>query len=455
MWKTFLDACDFADTKNSLNHKCKHSLAFSTKSFFSVLTPYILMTTRRIVNYDVFCAYSSSPTIGLTQKLHLWKATKDMIDNVTKLCPMIQIIDLERFVSCSNSILSLSKLHFLKNLCIWSNNITNDIVNNIADLTWIKELELCVYVESSFSCDDYIRKTFSNVSEELLANLFKSITRLISLKLFNFSNMNGSCLGSVNYMLRKLDLSVCHSLNDESLAMLCDRFCVLEELNLDLCKNLTDVGFQNLRYLSWTLQIFNASGTNIDTGLVGLSEMKFLRELDLSHCHKLSNQSLINLSGVSSLNILDISNCYTMTHDWIKYIVSLKNIKTLDVHCIDDIDMKFLGEMTSLHNLIIHDAYKISAVGIKYLQALSQLYCLKLYNCFTIELLIKEIGGITSLHTLECSARRNDCNRESFSHDCHIRDLDLNDKCFKSLSNCHHLKNEKVSFRRYCKEQMI
>ena len=152
------------------------------------------------------------------------------------------------------------------------------------------------------------------LSDEAIINI-SHLTSIEALSLDGCRCLTDRSLAAISnfYELEKLDLSQCDLLTDEGLEHLHD-LEFLNELSLGWCRLVTDGGLDTLTQQpgrSTTLRILRLARCPItDQGVVHLSRLTALEELDLNGCSSIGSSALGNtLGSLTNLTSLDVSYC--------------------------------------------------------------------------------------------------------------------------------------------------
>ncbi len=204
--------------------------------------------------------------------LHLSSA----IENINPISNLTNLTDLELRVPQVSDLKSISTLHGLKSLRIYSGNLKS--IQPISQLTNLEHLRLC------------LRESKIDINP---------ISNLINLQYLDLSgNRSLTDVNSLGNLIKLeyIDLSSCNNLiNLTSIAKLNQ----LKTLKLDFCISLTDLTF--------------------------ISSLNSISYLSISSCELLSN--LFPLENLLSLSYLDLSGCKRLK--FVKPISKLPNLKEL------------------------------------------------------------------------------------------------------------------------------
>eukprot|EP00984_Skeletonema_dohrnii_P003939 scaffold1350_cov137-Skeletonema_dohrnii-CCMP3373.AAC.19 len=155
--------------------------------------------------------------------------------------------------------------------------------------------------------------------------------------------------------LRQLDLSQCDLITNEGLNNLAN-LDQIEELSLGWCRLISDGGLEILseqRNRPQTLRVLHLARCPItDDGLVHLSKLEQLQELDLNGCSKLSSQALsFALGKLVCLSSLDVSYCPgILRFSWQGKVDALKSLE-LNYSAVRDSHISHLKHLPMLEEL--------------------------------------------------------------------------------------------------------
>ncbi|KAJ8680894.1 hypothetical protein QAD02_016681 [Eretmocerus hayati] len=181
--------------------------------------------------------------------------------------------------------------------------------------------------------------------------------------------------------LQSLNLSGCYNMSDNGLnAALSQAFPALTELNLSLCKNITDASLGKIAHCLKNLETLHLGGCgNVsNTGLQLIAwGLRKLRRLDLRSCWNISDQGIAYLAGLHGEGNLDLEHlglqdCQRLTDEGLRHISlglanSLKSINLSFCVLITDSGMKHLAKIGSLCELDLRSCDNISEIGMAYL----------------------------------------------------------------------------------------
>lgn len=427
MWSIFINSYDFSMDNYDCRDPCLSKpplLAFCTKSLSCVLCPRIIRC-KRLTGYQ-FNICTHVPTIGLTQKVNLNDIDDNNVNHLIKSCPLLHEVTLcpyslheersdydddDNMIEKKKefNIQTLLRLPFLQSVTFRLKNITSIVLDQISQFTRLKEFCL---VRLDFDALD--------LSDDELGRAVSAMSLLQKLKLDlpSGNKMIGTFLNHVNPKLKSLSLSSFSNFNNKSFELLCNRFYILEELSL-LRAPIDDAVFMNLGHLPY-LKILELFQSNIDDGLEGISEMRFLQKLDLRMCGNITQKSIIYLHNLFSLRELHIWLNFPINNNIIEHLQGLSQLQELYLlgntagpatrntgnvgntgsTDIGNFDMKYFSKMTSLQKLSVM-GNSTNFTGFQHLKNLSNLHYFQLQHCNSIlNSGLIQIGEITSLRTL-------------------------------------------------------
>ena len=183
--------------------------------------------------------------------------------------------------------------------------------------------------------------------------------------------------------LSSLDMSGCAGINDTILAraLLKDDVSLtvdsLVELNLSLCKGLTDASSRVIVMKCPNLEVLDLGGcTGItNTSLSVLASLKKLRSLNLRSCWQVSDSGVMHLSSsAESLQQLNLQDCQKVSDTALRHLshslISKPGLSQLNLSfCanVSDSGMKSLSKISSLRSLNLRSCDNITDIGVGYL----------------------------------------------------------------------------------------
>lgn len=153
------------------------------------------------------------------------------------------------------------------------------------------------------------------ITKETLKQLAAICPNITELLLANNSQLSYADWGELLKFkyLQKLDISLCHSIKDEDLAIILKACPALTELKLDDCDRIGQAGFFEIARLTPKLLILDLSRTNItDAAVVDIAmKCRSLHTLKVSRCEQLSEKSIISVIRYGQgLRHLDLTRCH-------------------------------------------------------------------------------------------------------------------------------------------------
>jgi Leucine-rich repeat (LRR) protein len=290
------------------------------------------------------------------------------------------------------------------------------------------------------------------LSDEAIINI-SHLTSIEALSLDGCRCLTDRSLAAISnlYELQKLDLSQCDLLTDEGLDHLHD-LKYLVELSLGWCRLVTDTGLNVLTQQpgrSSNLRILRLARCPItDEGVVHLSRLSALEELDLNGCSSIGSSALGNtLGSLKNLTTLDVSYCPgILRSSWQGKIPSLKTLELCyssvrDVHLSRFADLPALEELNldsspigdwaiayladhnvvpNLTSLDLADT-EITDLGMAHLTKFEKLTRLSLFYCNISNNGLRHLKNMTSLEVLNLDSR--DVGDDGLAHLIHLKNL--------------------------------
>ena len=121
-----------------------------------------------------------------------------------------------------------------------------------------------------------------------------------------------------------------------------------------------------------------------DTDLELLSQLTFIKKLQLSGNFEITNDGLLHLSKISSLQHLNLYHCDKITNDGLDHLSELSSLQHLYLnHCnkITDDGLLHLSKLSSLQYIYVSCCREITDDGLVHLSKLSLLQHLALRYC--------------------------------------------------------------------------
>ncbi len=183
-----------------------------------------------------------------------------------------------------------------------------------------------------------------NVTSQLFCNIEKNeiVAVYPHLKSYNvlFNSMS-EALAEITALLpsnklKSLTLTACTKLTDQMLTNLITKNNGIEELNISLCSNITNLGFKEIHQLSESLNSLNFSNnsnvTDENQSLRILSKLKKLSTLNVKGCKQLGDELIdaikhlpiqdLNMSmcNISNIGIEQLIPCATRTLEYLSLL---------------------------------------------------------------------------------------------------------------------------------------
>lgn len=185
--------------------------------------------------------------------------------------------------------------------------------------------------------------------------------------------------------IESLNLSGCFNINDWALShALSQEMPTLTELNLSLCKQITDRSLEKIAHYWKNLEVLELGGcTNItNTGLLLVSwGLKKLKTLNLRSCRYISDHGIGHLCGLGEhgyaafgtleLEHLGLQDCQKLTDQALKHVsTGLVNLKSLNLSfcgSVTDSGIKCLSKLPCLKIVNLRSCDNVTDTGLGYL----------------------------------------------------------------------------------------
>lgn len=226
------------------------------------------------------------------------------------------------------------------------------------------------------------------------------VTNLQSLKILDLSccvlitDVGLSCISKLT-SLEELYLCQCAEISDKGLDLVCT-LSRLRHLDISGCYDVTDFGLFHIYYYLQYLEVLKLMGCTKITN-VGLSYLKSLNltELDISldlfsgqgRCMKINDAGMLHVSTITSLLQLNISCCDYISDGALKHLSQLKQLTRLNVSCcikVSDHGLYHVSLLPSLRELDISMCVKVSDEGIGHLCRMGSLRKVDLHGCSAV-----------------------------------------------------------------------
>lgn len=297
----------------------------------------------------------------------LW-LTDNTLRHISTLTDLKRLTISHNHIS-SNGFLHIGKLYKLVELNIESTLISDHSLNHISQT--LRSLQTL----NCGRCNDVTDIGLSHISKfTKLTNLDISWCTKITDK--GFSHLRKLTL------LTRLKLQGCTLLTDDGIKHI--QVCTgLEKLNIG-CTNVTDLGLSYIGKLH-RLEQFIINGCNKVTGygLACLTDMKMMKELDLSGRTSVMDEGLSYLPVLTSLRFLKMQNCTQLTDVGLCHICRSKSLIELNISgCtnITDLGVSYIRHLKSLEYLVMNGCHKVTGSGLSHLGELTSLKELSIIN---------------------------------------------------------------------------
>ena len=257
-------------------------------------------------------------------------------DFVTVFQPLtsLKVVTLKYCMVVQNTIKSLSSLEHLRKLTLSHCRLRYQEYGTLYRLHDLC-IEECVGIdEENLKINEItglqqltLRRNYS-MGDVRGAVSIRTLNKLVELK---YLDISGS---SVSYATDFLQLKVLKHLK------LCDIIC-FSELCLDYLPQLTELYMNGCRSTNSQLKSLQklkclrilsvAQNGLLDLGLVYISQLVSLKELDISNNKSITNEGIKYLKSLVSLEKLNVSDCYQLTVECLIYIDNLSSLKKLYV----------------------------------------------------------------------------------------------------------------------------
>lgn len=354
LWDECLDPiADHARRQNflTIKNRCAEWMiancaSFDSAALFKIAEKYHLPLVQQALflnrlqkdeNDEVLKEWGAKLTgLTLPNDAKIWFTTKHL-KKVVKACPNLEKLSLRNCAGLKFS--SIYKLKMLKKLDLTSTNISSASVQEIVkNMPSLKKLILGSFFNADAECLHVIAKSLPDLEELDL----RSCHTLGGLNLDDDGIKMEDWEGILEMTkLKKLTLSSCPAINDETLFLIATLLPDLQVLKLAYCGNLTSQGLEAAAPSLSQLEELDLSHT-----AVGLSEsavhLKNLKRLYLNTClpHSpedlqaivthMTNLEVLDLSN--SMYILDLDNCTSLTDEFFQGIQeNMPNLRILDL----------------------------------------------------------------------------------------------------------------------------
>jgi tRNA A-37 threonylcarbamoyl transferase component Bud32 len=208
-------------------------------------------------------------------------------------------------------------------------------------------------------------------------------------------------------------LDVATTITDDGLAALNQLagLACLQALNLNECKQVTDVGLAHLKGLL-SLQRLDLGGCEqvTDAGLAHLDGLTSLEYLGLGRCARVTDAGLAHLKGLASLQHLYLRGCKQLTDAGLahlKGLVSLQHLYLRGCMQVTDAGLVHLKGLVSLQYLHLRGCMQVTDAGLAYFEGLASLRLLDLAGCERVTdaglANLKRLAALRSLSLKKCT----------------------------------------------------
>ena len=304
---------------------------------------------------------------------------------ISASCAGLKMICLDMCKSITDiSLRNLSlKCHELRSLsCTGCKNITAEGVINLAKgCRKLEHLNMggltCVTDESMATITHICRQIRAlNIAgcPMVTSVALRSLSSLEDLQILNMKAlgcvtdeaMATLMLGSHN--MRELDIGGCFNITDTTLSSIscCERLCIL---NIEFCKEITDVGIISLISGCKELRDLNIRGCfNItDTSIISLSQnCTRLERLNLSMCKRITDLSIARIAiGCKKLHFLDLSCCEKISDVTIRNLSKCHSLKELNLErCMLISNAEVSKLMSRVKGIVIGERRKLRGLPV-------------------------------------------------------------------------------------------
>lgn len=261
-----------------------------------------------------------------------------------------------------------------------------------------------------------------------LGDVVKGIPNLVSLNLSGCYNISDNGLinafSDKHPLLLELNLSLCKQVSDVALETIADNLPGLEHLNIGGCCNITNAGLTHIAWGLRKLKVLHLRSCNLigDYGIASLAGMnkdeaqgnRALEQVCLQGCQRLTDEALRFISlGFPNLRTINLSFCVSITDSGLKHLAKMPSLRELNLTSCDnisDIGMAYLAEGGSRISSL--DVSFCDKIGDQALVHISQgLFNLKSFSLSTCQISDEGVCKIAkTLHDLE-TFNVGQCNR--------------------------------------------
>lgn len=221
---------------------------------------------------------------------------------------------------------------------------------------------------------------------------------------------------------------------------------VVRNLNLENLEDLTDKQLLSLVQACPHLQTLNVSGTKIsEKGLKFLTELRELKNLNLSECGHIRDEGIQLISQMNTLETLDLSSCPNITDKSLELIGEMKSLKSFNIkhnQRFTEEGFKSIAHLSNLKFLNLSDT-QITDKGLKWIAQLQKLQSLNLKDTKITTEGLKEIVQLHHIQMLNLGKNKKFTGNENLFLISKLQNLlvldlsqcqDLNDEALKWIS---------------------
>jgi Leucine-rich repeat (LRR) protein len=313
--------------------------------------------------------------------------------NLEAMSHMVELKGLRlTFPVTDTSLMHVSHLLGLKVLHIYNGeHITDQGFGSLAQLRNLTRLHLRglkvtdVSSLSSFVNLQQLRIESDSITCESMRAL-RSLTNLTSLYLSECCNVADQGLENLSSLIKMRTLGLRKlRMTDKGLVALSPIVC-LEDLDLSLCEQITGAGFRFLDHLSLDSIVLDGCREFTDAGVHALaanhSLMRSLVRLDLSNCDQITDHGWQELPHLKTLRFLHVAGCTNITDQafvaWQHFALHLLDLS--GCYGITDQSLRIMC-LPAINELKLADCDQITDAGISVLSTWSTLKKLDVSFC--------------------------------------------------------------------------
>jgi hypothetical protein len=207
-------------------------------------------------------------------------------------------------------------------------------------------------------------------------------------------------------------------------------FCLLGKTSL-ICKYLKDVSsssvsefifkynhttldarLENLSKIMWKMNlrtiVIRSNQFLTDEGLMYMSRLTGIRNIDLTDCQNVSSAGLDCLSMLPCLESLNLDSCKGVSDEGLAKLSGMRSLKYLNIsECnVTDKGMEYLAMLPNLQHLNLFRCRNITYSGLEHLSMLPKLKCIVLnYNDYVLIKGVEELkrqGKMQNVRISQC-----------------------------------------------------